>query len=163
MASTPDRTAVKKVIQELVIALRTNLVADPLTATKPFRRVDEGPPTPSQLPRPFLSVWLTKSEPTALTEGDKILRVTAKLKLVTDVLDDDPHDTILDKIGAVDDYFDSLITGATGVTDGADGFEDRTWTFDYPAGSTGGRMAAAECELTFIVKVERGFNRVPQA
>ena len=163
MAATPDRTTVKKAIQELVLALRTNLVADPLTVSKPFRRVDEGPPAASQYPRPFLSVWLTKAEPTALTEGEKLLRVSAKLKLETDVLDDDPHDTILDKTGAVDDYFDSLITGATGVTNGADGFEDRTWTFDYPAGSTGGRMASAECGLTFIVKVERGFNRLPQA
>ena len=163
MASIPDRTTVKKAIQELVLALRANLVADPLTVTTPFRRVDEGPPTPSQYPRPFLSVWLTKAEPTALTEGEKILRVTAKLKLVTDVLGDDPHDTILARMGAVDDSFDSLITGPTEVTDGADGFEDRTWTFDYPAGSTGGRMASAECELTFVVKVERGFNRVPQS
>ncbi|MCH8892229.1 MAG: hypothetical protein IIB32_01915, partial [Chloroflexi bacterium] len=72
MAATPDRTTVKKAIQELVLALRTNLVADPLTVSKPFRRVDEGPPAASQYPRPFLSVWLTKAEPTALTEGEKI-------------------------------------------------------------------------------------------
>lgn len=159
--ATPDRTTVKKAIQQLVLDLRSDLVADPLTATKPFRRVDEGPPTASQYPRPFLSVWLTKVQPTALTEGDKVLRVTAQLKLVTDVLDDDPHDTILDKLGAVDDFFDSLISDATDIIEGADGFEDRTWSFGYPAGSSGGRMASAECELSFVVKVARGSNRVP--
>jgi len=163
MAATPDRSTIKTAVQELVLALSTNLVADPLTAVKPFRRVDEGPPSPSQYPRPFLSVWLTRSEPTALTEGEKVQRVTARLRAVVDVVGDDPHDAILDTVGAVDDYFDSLISGATGITDGADGFEDRTWTYTYPAGSTGGRMASAECELSFIVKVERGFNRVPQS
>jgi len=162
MPLTPDRTTVKAAVQALVTALRNNLAATPQTAAKPFRRVDEGPPDVSQYPRPFLSVWLTELEPESTTHGDKVIRVTATMKLVTDVFEADPHNAILDKIGAVDDYFDSLITGGTSILEGADGFEDRTWTIDYPLGSTGGRLATAECDLTFIVKVERGYNRVPK-
>lgn len=157
---TADRTTVKAAMQSLMSKLRTNLQADPPTAAKPFRRIEEGQGTANEYVRPFMTVRLTKTEPVATTQGDKIAQAMVSMRLVTDVVSDDPHAAILDAIGAVEDYFDSLLTGGTDVEEGADGFDDRTWKLTYPAGSTGVQTAEAVCEQTFVVKVERGFNRV---
>ena len=159
--ATTDRTTLKAVMQGLMSALRTNLQADPPTAAKPFRRIEEGQGTSSEYVRPFMTVRLVKTEPVSTTEGDKILQATLAMRLVTDVVSDDPHDAILDAVGAIEDYFDSLFTGGNGIVEGADGFDDRTWTLTYPAGSTGVQTAEAACEQTFVVKVERDHNRVP--
>lgn len=158
---TVDRTTVKAAMQGLMSDLRANLQADPPTATKPFRRIEEGRGTSGEYVRPFMTVRLVKTEPVSAMNLDKILQATLALRLVTDVVSDDPHDAILDAIGAVEDYFDSLLLGQDYIVEGADGFDDRTWTLTYPAGSTGVQTAEAACEQTFIVKVERGYNRVP--
>ena len=81
------------------------------------------------------------------------------LRLVMDVTAADPHGAMLDRIGAVDDYLDSLIDA--GVIEGAEGFDDRVWTFDYPRTAAGTRAASASAVQTFVVKVERGRNRLP--
>ena len=78
---------------------------------------------------------------------------------MTDVSSSDPHEDLLDKIGAVDDYLDSLID--TGVIEGAEGFDQRSWLFGYPRGSSGSRVATATATETFVVKVEREQNRAP--
>ena len=161
--ATADRTTVKVSMQSLLTALRDNLQADPPTAGKPFRRIEEGEVRFSEYVRPFMTVRLVKTAPSSSTEGDKILKATVAMRLVTDVVSDDPHDAILDAVGAVEDYFDSLLTDEYNVVEGADGFDDRVWSFVYPAGSTGVQVAEASCQQTFIVKVERGYNRVPKA
>ena len=156
---TPDRTTLKAAIDELSTKLRANLVADPPTATKPFRRVEVGPVGIEEYPRPFLGLLLSRARPIGVTDNDKIIEASMTLRLVTDVTASDPHGAILDKIGAVDDYLDSLID--TGILEGAEGFDDRVWTFDYPRATSGARVASASAAQTFVVTVERQQNRVP--
>lgn len=159
MASTPDRTTIKATIQELANKLRTNLVADPPTAAKPFRQVEVGETGVEAYPRPFLSLSLSKVRPAATVDNDKAVEVTMTLGVVTDVSAADPHSEILDKVGAVEDYLDSIID--TGVIEGAEGFDHRVWTFEYPRATAGARVARADATQAFVVKVERGYNRVP--
>ncbi len=156
---TPDRTTIKAAITNLVTSLRTNLVADPPTDSKPFREVQPGDGDAESFVRPFLLVRLIAAEPVGMVDDDKVLEVSMKFRIVTDVIASDPHDAILDKVGAVDDYLDSLID--TGVLDGAEGFDHRRWSFEYPLAAAGARLAAAEASQTFIVKVERQQNREP--
>ena len=158
---TPDRTTVKAVIEDLTSKLRTNLVADPPTDSKPFRKVEVGVVGVEEYLRPFMMLQLIRSRPVGVTDNDKLLEVTMSLRLVTDVSAADPHAAILDKIGAVEDYLDSLID--TGVLAGSEGFDDRVWKFDYPKTTAGSRVAVASAEQSFVVKVERQQNRVPAA
>ena len=158
---TPDRTTIKAAIEELTDKLRANLVAAPPTAAKPFRRVEVGAAGLEEYPRPFLTLMLTRTRPVAVVDNDKMIEVTMMLRSVTDVSAADPHAAMLDTIGAVDDYLDSLID--TGVLEGAEGCDDRVWTFEYPRGTVGVRAAVASATQTFVVKVERGQNRVPAA
>jgi hypothetical protein len=159
MAATPDRTTIKAAIKELTAKLRADLVADPPTAGKPFRRVEAGSAEVQEHPRPFLTLLLTRTRPVGATDGDRIVEVSMMLRVVTDVAALDPHDGILDRIGAVEDCFDSLLDG--GVIDGSEGFDDREWTFDYPRATAGSRVASATAAQTFIVKVQREHNREP--
>ncbi len=145
----------------LTTKLQTNLVADPPTATKPFRRVRVGPTGDEEYPRPFLTVQLARIRPIATVDGDKLIEAAVTLHLVTDVTQSDPHDALLDKVGAVDDYLDSIRD--TGVIEGAEGFDDREWTFDFPRTTAGARLASAKASQTFVVKVEREQNREPAA
>jgi len=156
---TADRTTIKATVTELVTKLRANLVADPITAAKPFRRVEIGDAGFEEYPRPFLNVALTRMRTIGAMDDDNLVEAAARLRLVTDVTAADPHAAILDKIGAVDDYLDSLID--TGVIEGAEGFDDRVWTINYPKATAGARVATAEATQTFIVKVQRGQNREP--
>ena len=156
---TADRTTVKAAIQEFVNKLQTNLIAEPPTATKPLRRVEVGDTGSEEYPRPFLSVRLTRVRPVGTSDNDKLIEVSSELRLVTDVSGSDPHDTVLDQLGAIEDYLDSIVD--TGMLDGAEGFDDRTWSIDYPRFSSGMRLAVAEAKQVFIVKVERGQNREP--
>ena len=160
---TADRTTIKAAIDELVNKLRTNLAAIPPTATKPFRRVEVGDPGApgEEYPRPFLTVRLVRAKPIAVVNDDKVMEVTTALRMVSDVSASDPHGAMLDKIGALDDYLDSIRD--SGVIDGAEGFDDRVWTFDYPKVTAGSRIAIAEATQSFVVKVQRTFNRVPAA
>lgn len=159
MPPTPDRTTIKAAIDALATMLRTNLVAQPPTGTKPFRQVAVGRAGLEEHPRAFLAVRLTHTQPVGVTEDDKIIKATVSMVIVTDVSGADPHGAILDKIGAVDDYLDSIAD--TGVIDGAEGFDDREWVFDYPKTTAGARVATATATLTFLAKVERQQNRVP--
>jgi len=156
---TADRTTIKAAIDELVNKLRTNLAAVPPTATKPLRRVEVGDAGTQEYPRPFLTVRLIRARPIGIVDDDKVMEVTTALRMVTDVSASDPHGAMLDKLGALDDYLDSIRAG--GVIAGAEGFDDRAWTFDYPRATSGSRVASAEATQTFVVKVQRTFNRVP--
>ncbi|HUU84627.1 MAG TPA: hypothetical protein VM243_14100 [Phycisphaerae bacterium] len=159
--ATPDRTTVKAAIQALMAELRANLRSDPPTATKPFRRIEEGQAAFGEYPRPFMTVRIVEIKPVGTTEGDKLLRVTIEMRLVTDVIFDDPHDAVLDAVGAVEDYFDELAADEQTIVEGADGFEERTWKLGYPTGAAGSQAAEATCRQSCIVKVEREYNRVP--
>lgn len=157
--ATADRTTIKAAIEELTTKLRTNLVADPPTATKPFRRVEIADTGVEEYPRPFLTLLLTRTQPVGVVDNDRLVEVTMTLRVVTDVRASDPHAAMLDTIGAVEDYFDSILD--TGVIEGAEGFDDRAWTFEYPRATAGARVASATATQTFVVKVERGQNREP--
>ncbi|UCE60482.1 MAG: hypothetical protein JSU63_01790 [Phycisphaerales bacterium] len=159
MPSTPDRTTVRAAIEELSGKLCTNLATDPPTAAKPFRRVAVGSGGFAEYPRPFLTLMLARAKPVGTTQGDKLIQVGMILRIVTDIADVDPHGPILDTIGALDDYLDSVID--SGVIEGAEGFDDRAWSFDYPESTVGPRVAAATATQSFVVKVEREHNRVP--
>ncbi len=157
--ATADRTTIKAAIEELTTKLRTNLVADPPTATKPFRRVEIADTGVEEYPRPFLTLLLSRTRPVGVVDNDRLAEVTMTLRVVTDVAASDPHAAMLDTIGTVEDYFDSILD--TGVIEGAEGFDDRAWTFEYPHATAGTRVASATATQTFVVKVERGQNREP--
>lgn len=159
MAATPDRTTIKAAIEALTTQLRSNLVAAPPTATQPLRHVEVGTGGVESYPRPFLTLALGGTKPVSVVDDDKIVLVTMTLNLVTDITASDPHGAILDKIGAVDDYFDSVRD--TGVIEGAEGFDDRAWKIDYPPATAGARVGVASAKQTFVVKIERDQNRVP--
>lgn len=161
MAATPDRTTIRAVVDELLAKLRANLVADPPTAAKPFRRVAVGGAGLAAQPRPVLAIWLTRTRPIGTTDGAKLFEVMLTLRLIADVGNGDAHTTLLDHIGAIEDYVDTLRN--TGVLEGADGFDDRIWTFDDPPTSAGARTGSAQAIQSFVVRVEREQNRVPAA
>ncbi|MCH7838998.1 MAG: hypothetical protein IID38_02025 [Planctomycetes bacterium] len=156
---TTDRTTIKAAIEELTDKLRTNLVADPPTATKPFRRVEVHQAGVEEYPRPFLTLSLSRARPIGVIDNDKLIEVAMTLRLVTDVSASDPHAAVLDKIGALEDYLDGIVDA--GVIEGAEGFDQRVWSFEYPKTPAGARVAAASATQTFVVKVERQQNREP--
>jgi len=159
--ATADRTTIKAAIEELTAKLKANLVDDPPTAAKPFRRVGVAAGGVEEHPRPFLTLMLTRARPIGTCDNDKLVQVSMTLRIVTDVAASDPHEAVLDKIGAVEDYLDGIVD--TGVIEGAEGFDDREWTFDYPRVTSGPRVATATATQTFVVKVEREHNREPAA
>jgi hypothetical protein len=159
MPSTTDRTTIKAAVEELLSKLRDGLVADPPTPTKPFRRVAVGAGRVENFPHPFLTLSLVRARPIGSVDDDKLMEVTVRFGIVTDVLASDPFDALLDKVGAVDDHLDSILDG--GVIDGAEGFDERIWTFDEPQATSGARVATASALQTFVVAVERNWNRVP--
>ena len=156
---TPDRTTIRTVVDELMNKLETNLVADPPTADKPFRVVTSGHSVATAYPRPFMSIAPTTTKPVGVTSGDRLFAVSVTLQIVTDVSDNDPTAPLLDLVGAVEDYMDAIADA--GVVDGASGFDDREWTFDFPRATAGARVATAEARQTFVARVERNFNRTP--
>jgi len=157
--ATPDRTTLKAAVDALLTKFRANLVASPPTAPKPFRCIEVGASGADEVPRPFLSVRLMRTRPISACNNDKLWEAELTLRIVTDVAAADPHVGVLDAIGAVEDYLDSIID--TGVSDGAEGFDDREWTIEYPKTSAGARLAAAKASQSFVVKVQRQQNRVP--
>ena len=159
MPPTPDRTTIRATIDEFITKLRDNLVADPPTAAKPFRRVEVGDTGLTEFPRPFLALFLNRTTLIGIVDNDKLIEATMTLRLATDASAADLHGTLLDKIGAVEDYLDSIVD--TGVIEGAEGFDRRVWDFDYPRTTAGARVASARATQTFVVKVEREQNRVP--
>lgn len=156
---TPDRTTLKAAIEELTDKLRTNLTADPPTVGKPFRRVAVHVGGVDEFPRPFLTLHVTRARPIAVVDNDKLWAATMSLRAVADVRASDLHAELLDPIAAIEDYLDSLID--IGVLEGAEGFDDRVWSYEYTKTTAGSRVAAATAVQTFVVKVEREQNREP--
>lgn len=156
---TPDRTTIRAALDQLVIKLRANLVASPPTTTKPFHAVHVGAPGATDHPRPFLAINLIRARAIATVDGDRIMEVEIAARVVADVTGADPFDTILDRVGATDDYLDSLI--GTGIIDGAEGFDDRVWTFEDAKTRSGPRTLSATAKQTLIVKIQRNQNQTP--
>lgn len=158
---TPDRTTIRAAVDELVNKLRSNLTADPPTATRPFRSLVLGDVGHESAARPFLGLRLVQARTMGATGDDRIFEVSLVSMIVTDVTAGDPHGAMLDKIGAYEDYLDSLRD--TGVIVGAEGLDEREWEFSFPKESAGPRVLMAEAEQSIVVKVQRQFNRVPAA
>ncbi len=156
---TADRTTTKATIDALVTALRANVVADPPTAGKPFRRVGVAESLATSWARPFLAIVPERTKLIGSVDNDKIVEVALTLRIAVDATANDPHGAVLDMIGALDDYFDSIID--TGVIGGAEGFDLRDWTFEFPRTTAGARVVSAKSTVSFVVKVERNQNRVP--
>jgi hypothetical protein len=154
---TQDRTTIKAAVEELVTKLRANLVSDPLTAARPFRRVETGVGDVDHYPRPFLTVRAVRARAVSIVDGDKAIELTIELRIVADILGVDPLTAVYDQMGAVEDYLDSI--RETGILDGAAGFDDRTWAMETARSTSGARVSTATAQLTLIVKVQRGFNR----
>jgi hypothetical protein len=155
---TADRTTVRAAMDEFVSKLGLNLAAEPPTVTKPFRKVAVSLGTSEEYARPFLTVRVARVEPVAAVDDDRIFEVSLKLRMVTDVTAADPHGSIFDKIGAIEDYLDGIRD--TGVIVGAEGFDRRAWTIEYPRPASAARTATAEATEVIVVKVQRGQNRV---
>ena len=158
---TADRTTIRAALAALTTGLQDDLVADPPTPSAPFRSVAYGTADGTERARPFLMIALQRTRPLSSVDGDRLIEVTLSLSLYVDIIEADPHATLLDAISAVEDYFDATLDA--GIIEGADGFDDRTWTFGFPKTSTGARLATATSTGTFVVKVEREQNRVPAA
>lgn len=156
---TADRTTVRAALDELVAKLRANLVANPPTTTKPFNAVHVGAPGVADHPRPFLTINLTRARPIATVDGDRIMEVEVAAGIVVDETGADPFGTILDHLAAIGDYLDSLI--GIGIIDGAEGFDDREWTFHDAKERSGPRTLFATSKQTLVVKIERNQNQTP--
>lgn len=155
---TTDRTTIKSAIDGLVSKLRTNLVADPPTATKPFRRVEPGIGEVERFARPFLAVRAVRARVASVVDGDKIIEVTIELGIVADAIGIDPYTAVYDQMGAVEDYLDSI--RVLGIIDGATGFDDRVWSLETARSGSGSRVSVATAQQALMVTVQRGFNRV---
>jgi hypothetical protein len=158
---TPDRNTIRALLEALTANLRDNLVAQPPTVDRPFRSVAVGPVEAESYPRPFVSLALSRMRPITGVDGDRVFEVTTTLRIEVDVLAADPHPTLLDLIGAVEDCLDSLTDA--GLPEGASGLDDRVWTCEHPRTTAGARAAAASANQTFTVIVERNHNRMPAA
>lgn len=156
---TPDRTTIKAALEALVTGLRDNLTADPPTAAKPLRRVVESAIGLAGQPRPALGVRLLRAEPIGTVDDDKLMAVTMLLEVSADAAGEASHEALLDVVGAIDDYLDSIRD--TGVIEGADGLDERTWKLPAPKSVAGVRAATAEAEVTLVVRVQREYNREP--
>ena len=158
---TLDRTTIKGAVDELVSKLRSNLVADPPTATRPFRKIEPGIGEVDHYPRPFLTVRAVRARAASVVDDDKIVEVTIELRIVADIAGVDPYTAVYDQMGAVEDYLDSIRDG--GIIDGAAGFDERTWALETSKSGNGPRVSTATAQQTLMVKVQRGFNRAGAA
>lgn len=156
---TADRTTIAETVDALIAKLRGNLVGDPPTTDRPFRSAVAGRADVTAHPRPFVSVAVTTFRPIATVDGDRLFEVTLETSVIVDVVDAEPHGTVLDLIAVVENYMDSIVD--SGVTDGATGFDGREWKLEYPHATAGVRSASATSKQTVIVRVERSFNREP--
>lgn len=156
---TPDRSTLRVVMDQVLTLLRGNLAANPPTATRPLRRIEAGTVEAEAGPRPLMGVTLLKARPVGAIDNDKVWEATTLLMVVVDLAAADGHGGMLDVVGSVEDYLDTLID--IGVVAGADGFDDRAWTIEYPATRAGARVGVAKATQTFVVRVQRAQNRVP--
>lgn len=151
-----ERTTIKETTARLVAVLRENLTAEPPTAARPFRRVVVGDAAAHDHPRPFLAVRLIRVRPLSAIDGDRVVEAAFELRLVTDVTAAEPHDTLLDRVAAVENVLDSLVD--EGLIDGAAGLDDRAWNHEFPRTGSGSRVAAAAAVLTVVAAIEREAN-----
>ncbi len=156
---TPDRTTLRAAVEALTGHLRTSLTAEPPTAARPLRLVVGGAAGVDEHPRPFLSLALTRVRPVTASDGDRLFAATMVFRLVTDVTTSDTLAALLDAPAAVEDAFDALVDD--GLLEGAEGFDEREWSFEYPRATAGARVAVAIATQTFVVRVQRAFNRTP--
>lgn len=87
------------------------------------------------------------------------MEVMIAMRVVADTTGQDSIGTILDHIGATEDHLDSLV--GVGLIDGAEGFDDRAWSFEDTKVRSGPRIVAATAKQTFVVKIQRNQNRTP--
>jgi hypothetical protein len=158
---TADRTTVRAAVDDLVSKLRVNLAANPPTPGKPIRGVAVGNVGSEEFARPYLGIYVVRSRAIAATSDDRMVEVILVARIVADATATDAHGVVLDQIGAIEDYLDSLRD--LGVHVGAEGLDNRDWEFQYPKPTAGARVITAEAEQTLIVKVQRAFNRVAAA
>lgn len=156
---TADRATLRVVMDEVLTVLRGQVVANPPTADKPFRRIEAGIVDAEAGPRPVLGVVLSKARPVGSIDNDKVWEATTQLVAVVDLTGADAHGGMLDVVGAVEDALDGLMD--VGVVEGSDGFDNRAWSFEYPVTRSGARVGVARATQTFVVRVEREQNRVP--
>lgn len=154
-----DSTTIKAAMEELVVKLRANLVADPPTPQKPFRKVESGMGGIEHLPRPFLAVHAVRVRTISAIDDDKVVEIIIEMRIAADILGVDPLTAVYDQIGAVEDYLDSI--RETGIIEGTAGYEDRTWALETSNSGSGARISTATAQQTLIVHVQRGFNRAP--
>jgi hypothetical protein len=155
---TLDRTTIRAAVDELVSKLRSNLVADPPTASKPFRKIEAGTGEVEHFSRPFLTVRAVRARAATVVDDDKVVELTVEMRIVADIAGNDPYTAVYDQIGAVEDYLDSIRD--TGILDGTAGFDERTWALETSKASSGARVSVATAQQTLMVKVQRGFNRL---
>jgi hypothetical protein len=158
---TLDRTTIKSAVDELLNKLRSNLAADPPTASKPFRKVEAGSGEIEHYPRPFLSLRPVRARAASVVDDDKVVEVTIEMRIVADIAGVDPYTAVCDQMGAVEDYLDSIRD--SGIIDGSAGFDERTWALEPSKLSSGGRVSTATAQQTLLVKMQRGFNRIGAA
>ncbi len=156
---TLGRTTIRAAVDELVNKLRSNLVADPPTAARPFRKVEAGIGEVEHYPRPFLTVRAVRARAAWVVDDDKIVEVTIELRIVADIAGVDPYTAVYDQMGAVEDYLDSIRDA--GIIDGSAGFDERTWALESSKSAGGSRVSTATTQQTLMVKVQRTFNRLP--
>lgn len=156
---TPDRSTLHVVMDQVLSQLRSGLLANPPTAAQPFRRIEAGLIDAEVGPRPVMGVTLLRARPSGSLDNDKVWEATTQLVVVVDLAAADAHGLMLDVVAGVEDYLDALID--VGIVEGADGFDDRAWSFEYPATRAGARVGVAKATQTFVVRVERTHNRTP--
>ncbi len=156
---TVDRTTVRAAFDAWLTMLRANLVADPPTAMKPFRRIETGDVANDSYARPFMTVYVDRLRMAGVIDDDRLIEVTLGMRIVSETTARDTADAIFDVVGAVDDYLDSLRDVL--VVDGAKGFDNRAWSMDYPRQSSGSRVVTATSKSIMVVNVERLQNRLP--
>jgi len=154
-----SRTTIRDTLAALITRMQSDLIGDPPTPAAPFRRVLVGEVSPGVVPRPFVALAARGAEPIGTIDGDKLMALSLELLVVVDVVGDTTHATIFDAVGAIDDFFDGMLND--GFVEGADGFDDRTWTVSYPRSQAGGRVATARAVQRAILRVGRMNNRVP--
>ena len=151
-----SQTTIKAVLDKIESRYRTKLVADPPTATKPFWTVIEGIATGIEATRPFLAIHATEVRPTDRMDGDQHFRLTFVTQLFTDIDDASQIADLHNKMSEVDDFWDD--ERATGLLNGAEGFDERRWQIIHPKETQPTRLGRAELTNTCIVNVKRGTN-----
>jgi len=151
----PDRTTLRAAITALSEEIQAGIISDPPTAGKPFRRLIQGEVKGDEFARPFLAIRLERAKPLASSEGDRLFESSVGLSIAADVAGD-AHDGILALVAAVEDLFDAL--QGSGLIEGADGFDDRAWSFRYAPTTSGARRVLAEATMGLVVRVARELN-----